>query len=170
LDKTNPGGTVLGVILSSDKTQLSVGTGNQSLHPLYLSIANIKSEVRCKQSFHSYVLLGLLPLPEFKYLRFKDLKSLLNAQIHHYCLDYILAPLKETTRTGAYLRDPLGRIRRCHTPLAAYTVDLPEAQQIACVMRNASPVTVAQEKTLGDRHPHSRRHGCMTLANTSAKR
>jgi hypothetical protein len=159
-----PGGTILGIILSSDKTILSVGTGHQSLHPLYLSIANIDAEVRCKQSYHSFVLIGLLPLPHFKFKKKNtELQTLLTARLHHYCLDFILRPLKEASRSGAFLHDPLGNIRRCHTPLAAYTVDLPEAQRIACVKQNASPVTTANRNNLGDDTPHPRRHGYITL-------
>lgn len=154
---------MLAIILSSDKTLLSVGTGNQSLHPLYLSIGNIKAEIRCKQSYHAFVLIGLLPLPEFRNVKHTDVQSLLLARLHHYCLKFILKPLMEAAERGVLLQDPHGNFRRCYTPLSAYSVDIPEAQRLACVMANASPITLAKGGTLGDATPHPRRHGFLTV-------
>jgi hypothetical protein len=121
----------------------------QSLHPLYLGIGNISAEIRCKQSYHAFVLLGLLPLPAFKNVDATELTTLLTSRIHHFCLDYILSPLKASATSGVPLRDPDGVIHMCHTVLASYTADLPEARKIACVMQNASPVTLASGHSLG---------------------
>ena len=59
------GATLVGVMLASDKTNLSVGTGNQKAHPVYLSIGNIHSDICNKSTNHALVLLALLPMPEF---------------------------------------------------------------------------------------------------------
>ena len=39
------GHTILGVIGASDKTLLTIGTGNKEMHPALLSLANIISGV-----------------------------------------------------------------------------------------------------------------------------
>ncbi|KAJ3847453.1 hypothetical protein EV368DRAFT_28879, partial [Lentinula lateritia] len=39
------GATLLGVVLSSDKTTVSVITGNRVAHPLFISLANIDSDL-----------------------------------------------------------------------------------------------------------------------------
>ena len=39
------GQTILGVISASDKTPLTIGTGNKEMHPALLSLANIISGV-----------------------------------------------------------------------------------------------------------------------------
>ncbi|KAI6095947.1 hypothetical protein EDD16DRAFT_1501234, partial [Pisolithus croceorrhizus] len=64
-DKLPEGGTVLGVILSSDKMNISVMSGNQMAYPLLISLANIALEIRSKISMHMYLLLALLPIPKF---------------------------------------------------------------------------------------------------------
>ncbi|KJA17834.1 hypothetical protein HYPSUDRAFT_145923, partial [Hypholoma sublateritium FD-334 SS-4] len=40
-----PGHTFAGIILASDKTPLTIGTGNREMHPVLLSIANIDAGV-----------------------------------------------------------------------------------------------------------------------------
>lgn len=59
------GATLLGVILSSDKTNISVMTGDRIAHPVLLSLANIRMDVRMKSSSHAFVLTALLPCPKF---------------------------------------------------------------------------------------------------------
>ena len=39
------GGTLLGVVLSSDKTNISAATGDQVAHPLLLTLANLSMDV-----------------------------------------------------------------------------------------------------------------------------
>jgi hypothetical protein len=39
---------MLGVIAASDKTPLTIGTGNREMHPVLLSLANIEAGVRMK--------------------------------------------------------------------------------------------------------------------------
>jgi len=43
----NNGAMCVPIILGSDKTTVSVGTGNIEYHPLYLSIRTIHNSVRC---------------------------------------------------------------------------------------------------------------------------
>ena len=61
-----PGGaTLLGIILSSDKTNMSVMTGDRTAHPVLLSLANIHADVRMKSSNCTFILVTLLPCPKF---------------------------------------------------------------------------------------------------------
>ena len=50
------GVTLLRTILSSDKTNISVLTGDRVAHPLLVSLANIKMATRLKSSSHSFLL------------------------------------------------------------------------------------------------------------------
>ncbi|KAF8547393.1 hypothetical protein OG21DRAFT_1490269 [Imleria badia] len=59
------GTTILGVVLSSDKTNISVMTGNHIMHPVLISLANIDARIRSKTSLHTYLLLALLPIAKF---------------------------------------------------------------------------------------------------------
>ena len=64
------GATIAPIILSSDKTQLSVFQGDKSAWPVYLTIGNISKEVRRQPSAHATILLGYLPVA--KLVCFKD--------------------------------------------------------------------------------------------------
>src|SRR6266571_1321643 len=78
-----PGATVLGVILSSDKMNISAMTGGCTAHPLLISLANISIEFQNKASNHSFLLLALLPIP--KYIHHK--RKVHGMLKYHQCLD-----------------------------------------------------------------------------------
>ncbi|KIJ58719.1 hypothetical protein HYDPIDRAFT_102103 [Hydnomerulius pinastri MD-312] len=56
---------ILGIVLSSDKTNISIVSGNHMTHPLLLSLANINKDICNKGSLHGYLLLALLPVTFF---------------------------------------------------------------------------------------------------------
>jgi hypothetical protein len=56
------------IILGSDKTTVSVGTGHTEYYPIYSSIGNIHNNVR-RAHRNGVVLLGFLAIPKSK-LRF----------------------------------------------------------------------------------------------------
>ncbi|KAG0696400.1 hypothetical protein DFH29DRAFT_984627 [Suillus ampliporus] len=57
------GATVLGTILSSDKTNITTMTGARVAHPLLLGLANIRMCTRTKLSSKAFLLAALLPIP-----------------------------------------------------------------------------------------------------------
>ena len=59
------GVTLLGITLSSDKTNITVMTGDWIAHLVLLSFANIHMDIRVKASNHAFILLALLPCPKF---------------------------------------------------------------------------------------------------------
>ncbi|KAF9035863.1 hypothetical protein BJ165DRAFT_1355211, partial [Panaeolus papilionaceus] len=118
-EKLQQGATLLGTVLSSDKTNISSGTGNRVAHPLLISLANIAAEFRNKATNHAFLLLALIPIPRFIYPKSK-IRGVLEARLFHQCLDLVLHPLKEAARVGIMLSDPLGNSRWCFTPCAAY--------------------------------------------------
>ncbi|KAG1842143.1 hypothetical protein F4604DRAFT_1597641 [Suillus subluteus] len=61
------GATLLGTILSSDKTNISMMTGDRVAHPLLISLANIHMSTQLKSSSNAFVLTALLPVPKFIY-------------------------------------------------------------------------------------------------------
>jgi len=148
-----PGATVLGVVLLSDKTNISAMTGGCSAHPLLINLANISMEFRNKDSNNAYLLLALLPIPKFIHNK-KAIRGMLNAHLYHRCLDVILAPLKAAAQLGIMLADSLGSLHWCFMPLVLFIADMPEAQLISCVSGKTSPVTTASYKQFGDAFRH----------------
>ncbi|KAI5986479.1 hypothetical protein EDD15DRAFT_2373187 [Pisolithus albus] len=157
------GATLLGTILSSDKTTISVLTGDRVAHPLLISLASIKMATRLKLSSHAFLLTALLPVPKFVHKN-KRMKGVLEARLIHQCLDIVLEPLKQATKLGVMLSDPWGYSRYCFTPIASYIVDTPEAAMLAVVGGKTSPITMATYKQFGDNFQHEPRTSSTTLA------
>ncbi|KDQ58871.1 hypothetical protein JAAARDRAFT_192452 [Jaapia argillacea MUCL 33604] len=55
------GSTLVPVILSSDKTVLTIFTGEKTAYPVYITISNISKDLRRKPSYRAQILLGYLP-------------------------------------------------------------------------------------------------------------
>ncbi|KAF7971172.1 hypothetical protein HWV62_21918 [Athelia sp. TMB] len=168
-DKLPEGATLLGTILSSDKTNISVMTGDRVAHPLLISLANIAAEVRMKSSQHAFILLALLPVPKFLEKRPK-VRGILNDRLTHACLDFVLAPLKMAAAIGIMMTDPLGQSRFCFTPCAAYMVDTQEALMLAGVAGKTSHLTTADYRHFGDAFRHDTRTAALTLSQRDAIR
>ena len=145
------GSTIILIILASDKTPVTRQTGGLEMHPLFLTIGNIQSDIRMQATSHAWRCVAFIPSPEFEVPQ--DLRTLLLARIFHWSLDIVTALLKVAAKEGGPMVDPMGKIRNCYTPLVSYIADLPEQQLIACVSRNASPVTLAELPQFGDPTP-----------------
>lgn len=150
------GNTMIGVIIASDKTPLTIGTGNREMHPVLLSLANINAGVRMKATSHAFMLVAYLPIPKFLNVT-APVHAALTARIFHACLSHVFSSLKIAERHGEMMPDPRGKMRRCNTPLASYISDLPEQRMISGVLGNQSPISTAGQAEFGDDFPHPRR-------------
>ncbi|KAJ7913421.1 hypothetical protein B0H13DRAFT_2232321 [Mycena leptocephala] len=99
VEKDNPGATIIPIIISSDKTQLTV-FGNKAAYPVYMTIGNIPKEIRRKPSRRGYVLLGYLPTSRMKNVKNKAARRRILGNVFHACMSYILAPLNDAGKTG----------------------------------------------------------------------
>ena len=61
------GSTFVPVILGSDKTTVSVATGNNEYYPLYMSIGNVHNNVRCAHR-DALTVVGFLAMPKSEHL------------------------------------------------------------------------------------------------------
>ncbi|KAI5987306.1 hypothetical protein EDD15DRAFT_2389609 [Pisolithus albus] len=99
-DALPDGATLLGVVLSSDKTA----------HPLLISLANISADVRRKGSTKLYILLALLPVPRFVHPN-KHLRGVLASRLLHQVISVVVKPLKMATEVGRMMSDPVGNLK-----------------------------------------------------------
>ena len=136
-------------------------TSDIEMHPLFLTIANINSNVRMKATLHAWACIAYTPMPEF--LTNPKFHSVLEARVWHRCVDIVCAGLKLAARTGIFMSDPNNLTRYCFTPLVAYTTDLPEQLMITGVTKSSSPVTIAETNQFGDAIPYAPRDGELTL-------
>lgn len=149
------------IIIASDKTAVTRHTGGLEMHPIFVTIGNIQSDVRMQATSHAWRCVGFMPIPDFDV--HPDFQTILSARVFHSCMDIIFASLKTTAQHGGLMTDSLGYVRNCFTPIGAYIGDLPEAQLVSGVAKNASPVTTATQPEFGDPFPHPPRTGADTL-------
>ncbi|KAF8500501.1 hypothetical protein F5888DRAFT_1793628 [Russula emetica] len=71
VEANTPGATIVPVIISSDKTQLTDFDG-RTAYPVYLTIGNLPKEIRRKPSHHSHVLLAYLPSTQLEHVSNKS--------------------------------------------------------------------------------------------------
>ena len=70
-DESTHGAMFIHVILGSDKTMVSVTTGQNEFYPLYLSIGNVHNCVRCAHH-NAIALIAFLSIPKGKCLSFEE--------------------------------------------------------------------------------------------------
>jgi hypothetical protein len=76
-----PGATILGTVLSSDKTQLTAMTDNRQSHPFLISLADLDMDFR---------LLALLPIAKF-IEKNPEIAGVPVSRLFHSILDFILS-------------------------------------------------------------------------------
>ncbi|KAG2089232.1 uncharacterized protein F5147DRAFT_529159, partial [Suillus discolor] len=86
------GATLLGTILSLDKTCITSLSGDHVAHPLLISLANIHMDTRLKSSSNAFLLTALLPVVKFIHKN-KRMRGVLQDRLIHHCLDIVLEPL-----------------------------------------------------------------------------
>ena len=141
------------IILGSDKTTMSIATGQSEFYPLYLSIGNVCNNVR-RAHRNALVLLGFLAIPKGKYFflnpssgigveqydpgaRSDDRSPLFcrfRRQLYHQSLSAILQPLKPYMTTPDVARCPDQHFRRVIYGLGPYIADYPEQVLLAAVV------------------------------------
>ncbi|KAH7904286.1 hypothetical protein BJ138DRAFT_1239251, partial [Hygrophoropsis aurantiaca] len=112
------GATIVPIIAASDKTPVTRHTGGLEMHPLFLTIGNIDSDVRMKATAHAWRCVAFMPIPKFD--THNDYQSILAARLWHKCMDLVCDGLKVAARVGEFMVDPTSHLRYCFTLLIAY--------------------------------------------------
>ncbi|KAJ7201798.1 hypothetical protein GGX14DRAFT_370811 [Mycena pura] len=149
LDELKPGGTVVPVIISSDKTQTTTFR-NKSCYPMYATIGNIPKEIRRKPSRQAYILIGYLPTTRLEHIKNKAARRRALANLYHACVRKILQPLEATGLEGLDWKTGLGDVHHCHPLFAIFGGDYPE-QCLATGTKNGEcPICPCPTHELGD--------------------
>ncbi|KAJ6610863.1 hypothetical protein B0H10DRAFT_2290441 [Mycena sp. CBHHK59/15] len=134
-DPATKGSTFVPIILGSDKTTVSVATGQNEYYPLYMSNGLVWNGVR-RAHHNSVTLIGFLAIPKTDREN-KDTAEFrtFRRNLFHGSLRHILQSLKPgmTTPEVALFGD--GHYRRVIYGLGPYIADYPEQVLLACVVQ-----------------------------------
>ncbi|KAI1781957.1 hypothetical protein LXA43DRAFT_1069516 [Ganoderma leucocontextum] len=155
LEKTHSGATVVPIIISSDKTQLTL-IGNKSAYPVYMTLGNLPKDIRCKPSRRGQILLAYLPTSRLQHITNKAARRRTLANVFHACMSRVLAPLASAGVTGLQLVSGDGVLRRGHPILAVYVGDYPEQLLVTgCKTGNCPKCPITRDE-VGDSSDTSR--------------
>ncbi|KAL4073273.1 hypothetical protein V8B97DRAFT_2023063 [Scleroderma yunnanense] len=107
--------TIVPIILASDKMPVTHQTGGLKMHPLFLTIGNIQSNIWMQVTSHVWCCIAFIPSPKFNI--HADFQTILLACVFHWLLDMVTASLKVAAKDGTGLVNPGGNIQNCYTPL-----------------------------------------------------
>lgn len=128
----NPGETLLGILGSTDKPPLTIGSGNKETYPFLLGTANMLGSPLLKAGKHGCHLAAYFPLPKFVGVS-PHVQSMLDNQVFHLCVSIVARSLQDGCKLAKPMSFGDGCMRLCRTPLARLVVDTPEELPIAGV-------------------------------------
>ncbi|KAH9012017.1 hypothetical protein EDB84DRAFT_1590615 [Lactarius hengduanensis] len=129
-----PGVTVIPVILSSDKTQLTL--------------------FHAKAAYPAQILMGYIPTTKLTGLTNKAGQRHAFANIFHSCMQTILAPITRAGETGIVMMSGDGTWRRCHPVFAIFIGDYPEQILVMCTYSGQCPKSTDETYSLVDEDVH----------------
>ncbi|EIN09278.1 hypothetical protein PUNSTDRAFT_113700 [Punctularia strigosozonata HHB-11173 SS5] len=149
VEEKTPGATIVPIIISSDKTQLTLFR-NKSAYPVYLTIGNLPKSIRRKPSRRGQILLAYLPATRLEQMSNISARRRALANLFHGCLQYILAPLENAGKNGIDMASGDGVHRRCHPIFACFVGDYPEQMLVVCCKHGRCPSCGIPRDRLGD--------------------
>ena len=146
------------ILLGSDKTTVSVATGQNDYYPLYLSVGNISNRAR-RAHQDGVVPIGFLAIPkgmsiylslpphsEHRVAERDDEKTTtfreFRWQLFHSSLATILKPIRSAMETPEVVQCPDGHFRRVIYSLGPYIADYPEQVLLSGIVSGWCPKSV----------------------------
>ncbi|KAI9433897.1 hypothetical protein H4582DRAFT_2112690 [Lactarius indigo] len=148
LESHRPGATVIPVIVSSDKTQLTLFRG-KSAYPVYVTIGNIPKEIRRKPTRRAQILVAYIPTTRLVGIANKAARRRAVANLFHSCMQVVLGPIASYGETGVAMMSGDGIWRRCHPIFALFVGDYPEQALVTCTYYGRCPKCLAPPNELG---------------------
>ncbi|TFK52086.1 hypothetical protein OE88DRAFT_1679776 [Heliocybe sulcata] len=148
LEHQKPGATIIPIIISSDKTQLTLFR-NKTAYPVYMTIGNLPKEIRRKPSRRGQILLGYLPTTKLSHISNKAARRRALANLFHACMRHILGPIKVPGVEGTRMVSGDGVVRRGHPIFATYIGDYPEQVLVTGCKTGLCPKGTIPREALG---------------------
>ncbi|KAG6810656.1 hypothetical protein H0H92_010893 [Tricholoma furcatifolium] len=154
VEKDKPGATLVPIIISTDKTQLTLFR-NKSAYPIYITIGNIPKEIRCKPTNRAYVLLGYLPTTRLENVENQNGRCCQLANLYHACMAQALEPLRSAGIDGVFMTTSDSLTRQFHPILACVVMDYPEQFLTAGTYNGECPTCPTPRDKMGDYNSNS---------------
>lgn len=148
------GSTLIPVLFASDQTHLTNFSGDKKLWPWYISLGNIKAEIRNKPNFHAWIPLALLPVPPKRVTKLPghstDEQEKESTQIFHEVISDVLSPITDGSgQEGFEMFCADESIRLCFPVICAWLADHMENANLHCININRCPTCTARPDELG---------------------
>ena len=144
-----PGATIIPIMLSSDKTQLTQFRGKMA-YPIYLIIGNIPKDIRRKPSRSAQMLLGYILTTKLEGFANKTGRRRTLANVFHACMELVLRPIEKCGEQGLAMMSGDGIWRRCHPIFASFIGDYPEQALVTCTYNGRCPKCLVPSDQLGE--------------------
>ncbi|KAM6491600.1 hypothetical protein JOM56_012992 [Amanita muscaria] len=151
LEARKPGATIAPLIISSDKTQVTL-FGNKTAYPVYLTIGNLPKSIRRKPSQRGQILLAYLPTSKLACVTVHTSRRRMVSNLFHACLRRLVTPLEQIGIDGIPMKDGNGITRRIHPILSVYVGDYPEQVLVTCTKTGECPKCNIARSDIGDPH------------------
>ncbi|KAH9960362.1 hypothetical protein BGW80DRAFT_1438862 [Lactifluus volemus] len=155
-DRATHGAMFVPIIAGSDKTTVSVATGNQEYHPVYMSPGNLSNIAR-RAHTNAFLPIAFLPIPKTsKKNRKAATYQTFCRQMYHASLSIIFEPLKPGMSAPEVIKCPDGHFRRAIYGLGPYIADYPEQVWLAAIVQGWCPKCDAPPHDLDCNGSHRR--------------
>ncbi|KAG1720956.1 uncharacterized protein EDB91DRAFT_1240357 [Suillus paluster] len=150
-DPDTLGSTFVPVILGSDKTTVSVATGANDYYPLYVSIGNVRNNVR-RAHRDAVAIVGFLAMLKTTKEHAADaIYRKYRRQLFHSSIAKILENLRLSMTKPEVVRFGDGHYRRVIYGLGPYIADYEEQVLLACIVRGWCPRCMSNRKNLDEK-------------------
>ncbi|KAH9935840.1 hypothetical protein B0H21DRAFT_699135 [Amylocystis lapponica] len=147
-DESTHGAMLVPVILGADKTTVSVATGQNEFHPVYMSLANPHNSL-CRAHRDAIIPVAFLSIPKTN--REEDDTAefrMFRKQLYHASLAKIMSPLKPGMTVPEVVQCPDGHFRRAVYELGPFIADYPEQVVLAGIVQGWCPKCIAPPERL----------------------
>ena len=138
MERRKPGATVIPLIVSTDKTRLTLFCDKMA-YPIYLTIGNIPKRIRRKVSRQAQILIGYIPTTKLSCIRGDTARRRALANLFHTCMQNALGPIGLYGEPGIEMKSGDGVWRRCHPIFAIFVGDYPEHVLVTCTYTGWCP-------------------------------
>ncbi|KAH9953413.1 hypothetical protein BC827DRAFT_1282164 [Russula dissimulans] len=144
-----PGATIIPLVVSSDKTQLTLFR-NKMAYPVYLTIGNVPKDIRRKPSRWAQILIAYIPTSKLDQIDSKAAHRRALSNLFHACMQQVLGPIALHGKVGIPMVSRDGVWRRCHPIFTTFVGDYPEQALVTCTYYRCCPKCLVRPDQLGE--------------------